>query len=457
MTSVIADEHRLPLDELHRHVAARARSAKDGRDVTLRLLLPKGCEDNVAPVAEQFRSMTGIGYVIDWVDVDRINDRLMLDFMTGMGGYDVVLPASFGIPDLASGGILLNLEPFVERHEPRDLRDREMYSVADYYQGKPYGFQADGDVYVMFYNRPWLEDAENQKRFADRHGYPLDVAKTWAELDTQLAFFHDPDAERYGGTLFRNPEYLVWEWWLRFHAKGGLPLTEQFYPSINTEAGVDALTELISATRFLHPECKTAGLFRNWELFASGQSFANIGWGGTQKYLNSEKSVMRDKMVFAQTPGENNGGQIKPMSYFNWGWNFAVSAQANEPELAYLFALFASSPEMSTLAIRGSKGYFDPFRSEHYEDPVIREIYSDAFLDVHRKSLEAATPDLYVRGHSDYMASLKSNILAALEADLTPRQALDSAAKQWRLISSEDDIEQLRTQWRYLRQHYPDS
>lgn len=448
---------RLPLDGLHLHAARRAKDLVGGRSVTLRLLMPQGCEANVSPVVAEFEQMTGVKVDIDWVDVDRINDRLMLYFMTDQQQHDVVLPASFALPDLAATGILLNLTPFAERHEPLDLHDDEIYSVANDYRGAPYGFQTDGDVYVMFYNRPWLENADNGKRFADRHGYPLKTATTWPELDAQMAFFHDPDNQRYGGTLFRNPDYLAWEWWLRFHAKGGIPATEQFFPAINSDMGVDALIELISATRFQHHESKSAGLFRNWELYETGQVFANIGWGGTQKYLNRAASPMRDNLAFGLIPGDSTTRGSLPMSYFNWGWEYAVSAHAKEPELAYLFTLFASSPAMSTLAVSGRDGFFDPYRREHYENEIIREIYSEAFLDVHRRSMEIAIPDFYMRGHSDYMASLKTSIYRALNAELTAKQALDNAAKEWRLISAEHGIEDQRRQWRYIRSHYPQS
>jgi multiple sugar transport system substrate-binding protein len=43
----------------------------------------------------------------------------------------------------------------------------------DYYKGSLYGYQTDGDTYVMFYNKPWLDNADEGKAFADKHGYAL--------------------------------------------------------------------------------------------------------------------------------------------------------------------------------------------------------------------------------------------------------------------------------------------
>ena len=445
----------LEMTDLHIHAARAATAVRAGRTLALKLLLPQGCHDNIAPVVQIFEQLTGVAVEIQWTPVDLINERLKLDYLLGNDGIDVALPATFGIPDLAAQDVILNLRTFAERYEPENLRKDQLYTVGDFYKGEPYGFQTDGDVYLMFYNKPWLDNEDNRKRFGDRHGYALDVARTWNELDAQMAFFHEPERQRYGGSLFRTADYLGWEWWARFHAKGGLPFDSELNPSINNELGVDALTELMSATRFQHPECKIAGLFRNWEIYAKGNVFANIGWGGTQKYLNSETSAMRGKLAFGLTPGEMINGRLNRTSYFNWGWNLAVCTRSGQQELAYLFTLFASSPEMTRLSVRGRAGYFDPFRREHYEDEEIQDIYSREFLTVHRQGMIEAMPDFYMRGHSDYMTALKTNLVHAFDAILTPKEALDAAAKAWRLISLQNGQEGQLEQWRYLMSKYP--
>ena len=77
-------------------------------------------------------------------------------------------------------------------------------------------------------------------------------------------------------------------------------------------------------------------------------------------------------------------------SYFNWGWSYVIANSALSPELAYLFCALGVSAETSTRAVQVRDGYFDPFMPQHYEDPMIRDVYSDEFLKVHRAAMETA-------------------------------------------------------------------
>jgi multiple sugar transport system substrate-binding protein len=139
---------------------------------------------------------------------------------------------------------------------------------------------------------------------------------------------------------------------------------------VNNEAGIQALAELVAASKSLYPGARTNGLFENFEAYGKGDIYANIGWGGTQKYLDSKSSI-KGKRTYGPTPGGSVNGKLLKTPYFNWGWNYVVSTLSPEQEIAYLFTLYATSPELSTIAVRDPDGYFDPFRLEHYTDPEI--------------------------------------------------------------------------------------
>ena len=205
-------------------VSAQARGlVGDAR--TLSVLLPEGSRANLEPVAAVFTERTGVKVDLQEVHVDQINAELMLNSVLGEAKYDVALPATFGVADLVAAGAIHALDDYAARYEPTGFRDPMLYQEGDRFDGQTYGFQTDGDAYVMFYHREMLDDPNEQARYADRFGYPLAMPETWAELDRQIRFFHAPEADRYGGLLFRTPGYLAWEWWIRFHAKGYWPLS----------------------------------------------------------------------------------------------------------------------------------------------------------------------------------------------------------------------------------------
>lgn len=445
------------LGPTHVMAANHAKQLAAGRNISLTILLPIGSSANVKPVADAFTSSTGVRLKFLETPLDEINSEMIIDTVSGGGSFDLALPATFGLPDLVTAGALANLDRFAKKYEPSGFQDDALFSLGDYYKGSLYGYQTDGDTYLMFYKKDCLERPDEQKRFADKYGYPLAVPRTWQELDAQMAFFHRPDENLFGGALFRTTNYIAWEFWVRFHAKGYWPFDENLKPQINNPAGVEALQELVAASRSLYAKARTNRLFDNWKAFAEGNIYCNIGWGGTQKYLNGDKSKVKGNLLFGPTPGGKIDGKLINVPYFNWGWNYTVSSGSKEQELAYLFALFACSPEMSTRAIRESSGFFDPFRSAHYSDPEIQKTYTPEFLDAHRQSMAQSIPDLYLPGQGEYFDALRQNLIRADAGKLDAARALDLTAQQWEQTTRRLGRRAQTEQWAYLRRSYPDS
>jgi multiple sugar transport system substrate-binding protein len=259
----------------------------------------------------------------------------------------------------------------------------------------------------------------------------------------------------FGGALFRTQYFIAWEWWGRFHAKGYYPLAGDLTPQINNDAGVAALEELIAASKYLYPGAKTNGLFENFEAYGEGDKFVNIGWGGTQKFLNSDKSKIKGKLAFGDMPGGMVDGQLLKTPYFNWGWNYIVSSASPEPEIAYLYTLYACSPAMSTIAVRDPAGYFDPTRAAHYADPEIQKTYTPEFLEAHKASMTNSIPDLYLKGQGEYFDELRVNIAAAEAGSKTAKTALDDTAAAWERITRRMGARSQEVQWRFLKSNYP--
>lgn len=422
----------------------------------LHLLIPQGSGACVHAGTDAFTSMTGIKCIIREAPVDEINVELVLQAHNGETTVDVALPATFGLPDLVEARAIMPLDELAEKYQPRGFSDDYLYRNGDYYRNRLYGYQTDGDAYLLFYNKRMLEDPVEQAAFEKRHGRPLSVATTWQELDEMMAFFHRPDQQQYGGCLFRNAGYLVWEWWARFHAKGFYPVQDDMTPNINNAAGVEALEELIAASRWQSPDARTNGLFENWEDFAQDNVFCNIGWGGTQKHMMTLPG-MRDNLVHSPLPGIPGEGQSLGMGYFNWGWNYTVSTQSTRSELAYLLTIFCTSPAISTLAVRQATGFFDPFRKSHYEDGEIRSVYGLSFLDAHRQSLANCIPDFYISGQSSYLDALRQQILATINGEIDAGRAMDICAQRWNHVTRRLGARKQRSQWMLLKKTYPDT
>lgn len=452
MPSLASELSAMAGTEEHIYIANLARQKK--KATSLNLLLPQGSEFNVRPVAELFSELVGIEINLKTVPVDDINTRMLLDKRLGKIAWDIALPATFGIPDLAEAGTIYDLSDLKQSLEPTAFCNNQFYQIGDYYQNRFYGYQTDGDVYMMFYNQ-LVNPARKLDEFASQFGYPYQLPRTWQELDQHLAFFHDPENNVYGGALFRTPNYLVWEFWSRFHATGQLPLNHDLSPNLANDESVEVLEDIIRTMAFLHPNVRKDGLVDNWRTFAPGNIYANIGWGGTQKYFVANQSPVLGHLRYSSLPGGFKDGQYIDGGYFNWGWNYTVSPQTEDPLLAYLFTLFAVAPVPSTLAVSQEGGFFDPFRKEHYQAPKIQEIYTEEFLAAHSASMQTSIPDFYMHGQHLYMGELRRYLTAALDGDITPKAALQAASNSWANTHNKLGLDKQMEQWAFLRSQYP--
>ncbi len=440
-------------EDIHLHIANLARELNKS-DVSLKLLLPNGSESNVKPVIDQFTQLTGTKIILLPVPVDDINTEMQLSHSAGESLYDIALPTTFGIPDLAEAGVISDLSSLQQQYEPENFQSSALYTVGDYYRNRFYGYQVDGDVYLTFYNQQLVTDNE-RKRFAEELGYEYRKPATWEELDQQMAYFHRPEENQYGGLLFRNPGYIAWEFWMRLHAQGGLPLAADLTPQLASDEGIKALESMIKASAFLHPNAKTNGLFDNWKDYTKGNVYANIGWGGSQKYFQRQAPNLSTHIVASSALGMQHADGVIPLSYFNWGWNYTVSSQSKHQDLAYLYTLFAVSPQPSIQSVQAADGFFDPYRQEHYEDPQIQKTYTTAFLEEHKNALAHCVPDFYIQGQSLYFSELKKYLMLALDGQMSAAQALQTVDKRWLLLHQKFDQNKLQEQWDSLLTRYP--
>lgn len=433
---------------------ALEQASRLGTGKALNLILPAGSEANLRPIINLFAENTGVKVEAQYVPVDDVNTYLLLAVSKKDTTFDIGLPASFGLTDLVEAQAIAPLDEYVAKHEPPGYLKGLMRQADGHWQGRFYGYQSDGDVYLGFLNRRVLTASDRHLQYADLTGRPADQFSSWAELDALMAFYSAPGEQRYGGNLFRIPSYAVWEFWLRLHETGTLPFDAQMEPQITGEPAIAALQALIDATPNLTPGVRGANLFDNWRDYKRGNSLINIGWGGSQKAFQQSDSPIRDQVSAFEPPAGASTRQ-HGLPYFNWGWNYTVARASAQPELAYLFMLFACSPSTSTLAVREVDGYFDPFRSEHYADPAIQRTYSPDFLALHEASLERSLPDCHIGGQADYFGALARFISLAVDNKLSARDALNATASRWRTLTRRRGQDRQASAWAQVRARYP--
>ncbi len=441
--------------QTHLDWADIARSIAGPENASLRLLIPQGSVANILPVAKHFHQLTGIEIKVTEAGTRDIGTTVLADKLRGKTTFDVVLPPTYEIPDLAVAGAIQPLDRLQSVLAPGLDDGRALYTNGDSFDSRTYGHQTDGDVLLLFLNRDLLSHELHRARYEDRFGTAFRPPVTWGELDRQVGFVAN-ELDRPGGVFLRAQGQVEWEYWLRLHAKGIWPVSDTFNPQFNSAEGLEALEDMIAVAPFVvETRNGRQSLGDGWREFADTGAYATFGWGGTQKIFRRGEIALTERVLAVPIPGGQGSETPDTLPYFNWGWSFAITTDAENPRLALSFLRFAVAPRMSTLAVQEEGGFFDPFMKEHYEDAAIRDIYGDDFLRVHRTSLESAIPDFYIVNRAAYFDALGAWLRLALNGAIEPSLALQKASDQWRLLTDEQETQPQADRWRQLRQKYP--
>ena len=108
---------------------------------------------------------------------------------------DIALPATFSLPDLVEAEAIVDLTGPARLYEPNNFLDDSLYTFGNSFDSKFYGYQTDGDAYITFYNKAYI-DQDTHKKYQDHFGRSWHLPQTWSEFDKQVMFFHDPKKQK---------------------------------------------------------------------------------------------------------------------------------------------------------------------------------------------------------------------------------------------------------------------
>src|SRR6266851_4674252 len=125
------------------------------------------------PVIAEFKKQTGIGVgAVQDISIFDAPQRAMAEALSRSPQFDFIHIDSNMIPSLASAGYLEPLDEYMKK------ADFKIEAVADYanfmtYGGQTYGVPTDGNVHIQYLRKDLVEDPDNKKRYADKHGKEL--------------------------------------------------------------------------------------------------------------------------------------------------------------------------------------------------------------------------------------------------------------------------------------------
>ncbi len=447
---------------------AAVEAAKQYAGTTLTITTEAGLQalDPLNFSGPEWERLTGIRIEVVEIPVNELFTKTLAEHRAGTGAYDVIQVMPAWVPDLVNAGALEPLDGYIDQYGYRDeLEDiAPAFRGQGNYDGATYALPDDGDVLLLYYRTDLFGDPDNQAAFQERYGYELAPPTDWQQFDDIASFFteaHAPDL--YGAALIQAPGLVHFLFEERFRVAGGTFFDpETMDATINSDIGVEVLTDMVAQNRNFPPGSQAWGAVDVLSAWLAGDLAMTIWWpppgrwsegyGSDQEALSwVPQTTVAGNVSYAPTPG----GTPELAAGFVLG----VSTSSKNKEAAYLFAQWLNSPEISLQRVMLPYALRDPFRLSHFQSEEYRALWPNAgaYLDAIDASSQSALLDLSIANTFAYEESLTRALTAAL-AGGDPKALLDQAAEEWNAITDEigrDHQREVYAAWASQPNAYP--
>jgi multiple sugar transport system substrate-binding protein len=284
------------------------------------------------------------------------------------------------------------------------------------------------DVSNLFYQKSLYADAEKQAAFKEKYGYDLAPPETWAQVKDQAMFFSNPP-DFYGFQFVGKDEAVNGRFYELLVANGGAMFDENWNPTFNSPAGVEALQFFVD---LYAAKAVPAGVPNyTWDDtglgFASGSIAMNLDWGGWSTFFNDPANSKVAGNVGVIRAPKGSGGK-------RTGWagshTFSITEGCDNKEAAASFLTFLTSYDNQMVEAR--KGLL-PTRTQVWNDAIAEfETAGNAFsadtMKIFQASMaeDAFTPPL-IPEWIEVSNVMWPKLQAAIVGDMTAQEALDAA------------------------------
>ena len=153
----------------------------------------------------------------------------------------------------------------------------------------------------------------------------------------------------------------------------GLLFDKDMKPRITTPDGIQAIKDFAAAVEHMPKDIQGWGTPQIYPYWGSGLAYSAMSFPSIYGFGESNpNSVVKGKQLACLIPGRMVDGKLVRRSPQAAGTGYMVSAYAKNPELAYLFIQWFTSPSIGDEAVAHPKGFWDPFRLSnltHKGDP----------------------------------------------------------------------------------------
>ena len=364
------------------------------------------------PMWEQ---LTGIkSNVVELSSPDQFS-KPVAEHIAGSGAFDVLDISPAWTPSLADGGVIAPLDDYIAKYmNMADLDDyHPLYKALPTYKGKIWGFFDDGDIFAVYYRKDIFEDPAMMEAYQAKFGTALAAPKTWEEYIQIAQFITDQKApEIYGAGHFRKAGSPgnQFDFLQQFRANGGQLFDADMKAGLASPAGVKTLENMIAANAASIPGNNELDAVSLWAAFLTGKVAMIYSWppSGRMSAGYSQTAAAINFVPQSQIAGKVGYAVVPGNPEHATGFNKALSADSANPEAAYLFMQWVTSPPVSLARCMLPYALRDPYRLSHFKSDLYAQLWPDAkaYLVNLNNSANVGLLDPIIPGAQDYFLSL---------------------------------------------------
>jgi multiple sugar transport system substrate-binding protein len=419
--------------------------AKNLRDPKLTILLSSIYNNSFPDFARKWEELTGIKLEIVPLGYTDIPAKIMQEGVAKTGVYDIFNDFPYTMPDAVGAKVIIPLDQYAAKYKPDFSGIAAGLQYQQYYDDKLYIMVNDGDHLILALRKDLVENPQAMAEYKAKFNQDLGCPDTVAEWAQQASFFQTSEGATRWGVKFDKPLYgALAHRSINFSYRHfpvymkGLLFDKDMNPRITTPDGIAAIKAFAASVDNMPKDIQGWGTPQIYPFWASGQAYSAMSFPSVISFGSSNPdSVIKRKQIACLIPGKMINGALVRRSPQAAGTGYMVSAYSKNPELAYLFIQWFTSPSVSDEAVAHPKGFWDPFRDDQVNNPAIIGRFGEQIVRTTLENSKYAASLLLIEGNYEYFKILDVNLADVMNKNITADEAAKRIEAGWNKVTSD--------------------
>ena len=343
--------------------------SKNLKEPKLTILLSSLYNNSFPDFAKKWEELTGVKFEIVPLGYTDIPAKIMQEGRGQDRGLRHLQRLPLHRADAAGAKVIIPLDQYAAKYKPDFSGVADGLKFQQYYDGKLYIMVNDGDHLILVLRKDLVENPQARAEYKAKFNKDLGCPDTVAEWAQQSAFFQTKEGDTRWGVKFEKPLYGALGYRsVNFSYRHfpvymkGLLFDKDMKPRINTPDGIAAIKAFAASVDHMPKDIQGWGTPQIYPFWASGQAYSAMSFPSIVGFAEGNpNSVIKGKQITCLIPGQTIDGKLVRRSPQAAGTGYMVSAYSKNPELAYLFIQWFTSPSIGDEAVAHPKGFWDPY------------------------------------------------------------------------------------------------